>query len=52
MMLFSLVYLYIALVQKKHSRAVTNVDKMIFVALGIFSVIGIYYLASGMSTVF
>lgn len=51
MLFFPGIFVY-RLVQKKHSRAVTNVDKMIFVALGIFSVIGIYYLASGMSTVF
>lgn len=51
MLFFPGIFVY-RYVQKKHDRAVTHVDKLIFVALGIFTIIGVYYLSSGHSTVF
>lgn len=51
MLFFPGIFVY-RFVQKKHDRVITNIDKMIFVGLGIFSMIGIYYLSSGMSTIF
>lgn len=51
MLFFPGIFVY-RFVQKKHDRVITNTDKMVFAALGIFSLIGIYYLASGMSTIF
>ncbi len=51
MLFFPGIFVY-RFVQKKHDRVITNTDKVVFAALGIFSLIGIYYLASGMSTIF
>lgn len=51
MLFFPGIFVY-RFVQKKHDRVITNTDRVVFAALGIFSLIGIYYLASGMSTIF
>lgn len=51
MLFFPGIFVY-RYVQKKHGRAITTTDKVIFVALAIFSLIGVYYLLSGKSTIF
>lgn len=51
MLFFPGIFVY-RFVQKKHDRVVSNIDKAIFVSLCIFTAIGIYYLASGRSTIF
>ncbi|WP_414048969.1 amino acid permease [Macrococcus animalis] len=51
MLFFPGIFVYCK-VQKKHDRSITNIDKLIFVALGIFTIVGIYFIMSGRITSF